>query len=79
MVDSLVKIAQLSDCIEAGMAGRLPANRGIVAVATGENAANMYSAPPVEGQERQVLESQAQKGTRNPGFSDRAGTIIPRA
>jgi hypothetical protein len=52
MADSLVKIAQLSDCIEAGMAGQLPANRGIVAVAAGGNAANMYSAPAPEGPEQ---------------------------
>jgi hypothetical protein len=61
MADSLVTIAQLSDYVEAGTAGYLPANRGIVAVAAGENAATVCSEPAVEGPEPQVLKSQAQK------------------
>ncbi len=43
------------------MARQLLADYGIEAVATGENASNIYSVPAVEGPELQVLESQAQK------------------
>ena len=61
MPDKLVTIAQYSNYIEAEMAKQLLADYGIEAVATGENASNIYSIPAVEGPELQVLESQAQK------------------
>ena len=61
MADKLVIIAQYANYIEAEMAKQLLADHGIEAVATGENASNMYSIPAVEGPEIQVLESQAQK------------------
>ena len=61
MADKLVTIAQFTDYIEAEMAKQLLADYGIEAVATGENASNIYSIPAVEGPELQVLESQAQQ------------------
>ena len=61
MADKLVTIAQYTNYIEAEMAKQLLADHGIEAVATGENASNIYSIPAVEGPEIQVLESQAQK------------------
>jgi hypothetical protein len=61
MDDKLVTIAQFASYIEAEMAKQLLADYGIEAVATGENASNMYSLPAVEGPELQVLESQARK------------------
>ncbi len=61
MDDKLVTIAQYASYIEAEMAKQLLADHGIEAVATGENASNMYSLPAVEGPELQVLESQASK------------------
>jgi hypothetical protein len=61
MGDKLVTIAQYANYIEAEMAKQLLADHGIEAVATGENASNIYSIPAVEGPELQVLESQAQK------------------
>jgi len=61
MADKLVTIAQFADYIEAEMAKQLLADYGIEAVATGENASNIYSIPAVEGPELQVLESQAQQ------------------
>ena len=61
MVDKLVTVAQYSNYIEAEMAKQLLADHGIEAVATGENASNIYSIPAVEGPELQVLESDAQK------------------
>jgi hypothetical protein len=61
MADKLVTIAQFTDYIEAEMAKQLLADYGIEAVATGENASNIYSIPAVEGPELQVLESQAKR------------------
>ncbi|MHC4890667.1 MAG: putative signal transducing protein [Planctomycetota bacterium] len=61
MAEKLVTIAQFTNYIEAEMAKQLLADYGIEAVATGENASNMYSIPAVEGPELQVLESQAQQ------------------
>ncbi len=61
MADKLVTIAQFANYIEAEMAKQLLADYGIEAVATGENAANIYSIPAVEGPELQVLESQAKR------------------
>ncbi len=61
MDDKLVTIAQYASYIEAEMAKQLLADYGIEAVATGENASNMYSLPAVEGPELQVLESKAQQ------------------
>ncbi|MCP4260185.1 MAG: DUF2007 domain-containing protein [Planctomycetes bacterium] len=61
MDDKLVTIAQFASYIEAEMAKQLLADYGIEAVATGENASNMYSLPAVEGPELQVLESKAQQ------------------
>ena len=61
MADKLVTIAQFTNYIEAEMAKQLLADYGIEAVATGENASNLYSLPAIEGAELQVLESQAQQ------------------
>ena len=61
MADKLVTIAQFTNYIEAEMAKQLLADYGIEAVATGENASNLYSLPAIEGPELQVLESQAQQ------------------
>ena len=61
MADKLVTIAQFTNYIEAEMARQLLADYGIEAVATGENASNMFSMPAVEGPELQVLESHAQR------------------
>jgi hypothetical protein len=57
MADKLVTIAQFTNYIEAEMAKQLLADYGIEAVATGENASNIYSIPAIEGPELQVLES----------------------
>jgi hypothetical protein len=61
MDDKLVTIAQFPNYIEAEMAKQLLADYGIEAVATGENASDMFSLPAVEGPELQVPESQAQQ------------------
>ena len=61
MDDKLVTIAQYASYIEAEMAKQRLADHGIEAVATGENASNMYSLPAIEGPELQVLESKAQQ------------------
>ena len=61
MAERLVTIAQFSSYIEAEMAKQLLADYGIEAVATGENASNIYLIHAVEGPELQVFESQAQK------------------
>ena len=61
MADRLITIAEFTNYIEAEMAKQLLADYGIEAVATGENASNMYSLPAIEGPELQVLESQASK------------------
>ncbi len=61
MDDKLVTIAQFPSYIEAEMAKQLLADHGIEAVATGENAANVYSLPAVASSELQVPESQAQQ------------------
>ena len=63
MADKLVTIAQFPSYIEAEMAKQLLADYGIEAVATGENASNIYSIPAVEGPELQVLESHAQQAS----------------
>ncbi len=61
MAEKLVTIAQFTNYIEAELAKQLLADYGIEAVATGENASNIYSIPAVEGPELQVLENQAQQ------------------
>ncbi len=61
MDDKLVTIAQFPSYIEAEMAKQLLADHGIEAVATGENASDMFSLPAVEGPELQVRESQARQ------------------
>ena len=61
MDDKLVTIAQFPSYIEAEMAKQLLADHGIEAVATGEEASNIFSLPAVEGPELQVPESQAQQ------------------
>jgi hypothetical protein len=43
------------------MARQLLADYGIEAVATGQNASNIYPIPAVEGPELQVLENQAEQ------------------
>jgi hypothetical protein len=62
MDDKLVTIAQFPSYIEAEMAKQLLADHGIEAVATGENASNIYSLPAVASPELQVPESKAQQG-----------------
>jgi hypothetical protein len=57
--EKLITIAQFASYIEAEMARQLLADYGIEAIATGENASNMYGLPAVELPELQVLESQA--------------------
>jgi hypothetical protein len=59
--EKLVTIALFENYIEAEMALQLLADYGIKAVATGENASNVYSIPAVEGPELQVLQSQAEQ------------------
>ena len=59
MEDKLVTIASFADYIEAEMARQLLADYGIKAIATGQNASNIYPIPAVEGPELQVLEGQA--------------------
>ena len=61
VADKRVTIVQYPSYIEAEMARQLSADYGIEAVATGENASNIYSLPAIEGPELQVLESQAEK------------------
>jgi len=61
MDDKLVSIAQFPSYIEAEMAKQLLADHGIEAVATGENASNVYSLPAVASSELQVPESKAQQ------------------
>jgi hypothetical protein len=61
MDEKLVKIAEFADYIEAEMALQLLADYGIKAVATGENASNVYPIPAIEGPELHVLESQAEQ------------------
>ena len=61
MDDKLVSIAQFTSYIEAEMAKQLLADHGIEAVATGENASNVYPIPAIEGPELHVLESQAEQ------------------
>lgn len=61
MDDKLVTIAQFPSYIEAEMAKQLLADHGIEAVATGEDASNVFSLPAIESPELQVPESQAQQ------------------
>ena len=61
MADKLVTIAQFANYIEAEMAKQLLADYGIEAVATGQNAANVYSVPAIAEIDLQVLDSQAQQ------------------
>ena len=61
MADKLVTIAQFTNYIEAEMAKQLLADYGIEAVATGQNAANVYSVPAIAEIDLQVLDSQAQQ------------------
>jgi len=64
MADKLITIAQFTNYIEAEMAKQLLADYGIEAVATGENASNIYSIPAIEGPELQVLESRAKEALK---------------
>ncbi len=65
MADKLVTIAQFANYIEAEMAKQLLADYGIEAVATGENASNIYSGLPfIEGPELQVLERRAKEALK---------------
>ncbi|MBA7681522.1 hypothetical protein ES703_89862 [subsurface metagenome] len=64
MADKLVAVAQFTNYIEAEMAKQLLADYGIKAVATGENASNIYSIPAIEGPELQVLESRAKEALK---------------
>jgi len=61
--EKLVIIAQFTNYIEVEMARQLLADYGIEAVATGQNASNLFSTwvPAIERPELQVLESQAQQ------------------
>jgi len=61
VAEKLVTIAQFTNYIEAEMAKQLLADYEIEAVATGENASNIYSVPAIEGPELQVLESRAKQ------------------
>jgi len=61
MADKLITIAQFPSYIEAELAKQLLDDFGIKSVVTGQNAANIYSIPAVEGPELQVLESQAKQ------------------
>jgi len=61
VADKLVTIAQFTNYIEAEMAKQLLADYGIEAVATGQNAANVYSVPAIAEIDLQVLDSQAQQ------------------
>ena len=61
MDDKLVSIAQFPSYIEAEMAKQLLADHGIEAVATGEDASNVFSLPAVASSELQVPESKAQQ------------------
>ena len=61
MDDKLVTIAQFPSYIEAEMAKQLLADHGIEAVATGEDASNVFSLPAVASSELQVPESIAQE------------------
>ncbi|GAI30679.1 unnamed protein product [marine sediment metagenome] len=64
MADKLVVVAQFTNYIEAEMAKQLLADYGIEAVATGQNASNIYSIPAIEGPELQVLESRAKEALK---------------
>ena len=62
MGDKLVTVAQFANYIEAEMARQMLADDGIKAVATGENAANIYAGvPAIANIELQTFESQAQR------------------
>ena len=61
MADKLVIVAQFTNYIEAEMAKQQLADYRIEAVVTGDNAANIYLIPAVEGPELQVLEKNAQQ------------------
>ena len=61
MADKLVTIATFPDYIETDLAKQLLDDFGIKSVVTGQNAANIYSIPAVEGPELQVFESQAKQ------------------
>jgi len=61
MADKLVTIAQYENYIEAEMARQLLADYGIEAVATGQNASNIYPIPAVEGPELQVRQNQVEQ------------------
>jgi len=66
MADKLVTVAQFADYIEAEMAKQLLADYGIEAVATGENASNIYSGMPALGGfcKLETLESQAEEALK---------------
>jgi len=68
MADKLVTVAQFSNYIDAEMAKQLLADYGIEAVATGENASNVYPIPAVEGPELQVPASQAERAQEILGY-----------
>jgi hypothetical protein len=61
VADKLVTIAQFTDSAQASLAKQLLADYGIEAVATGQNAANIYTIPALATTSLQVLESQAQR------------------
>ena len=63
MAERLVTIAEYASYIEAEMAKQLLADYGIEAVATGENASNIYSGMPAVGGycKLETLEGQAEK------------------
>ena len=77
MDDKLVIIAQFTNYIEAEMAKQLLADYGIKAVATGENASNMYSIPAVEGPEIQVLQSHAEQAKKILESHRTSGDVTP--
>lgn len=79
MADKLVTIAQFSNYIEAEMAKQLLGDYGIKAVATGENASNIYSIPAVEGPELQVLQSQAEQAKKILESHSNSGNQTPNA
>jgi hypothetical protein len=66
VADKLVTIAQFPNYIDAEMAKQLLADYGIEAVATGENASNIYSGIPALGGfcKLETLESQAKEALK---------------
>ena len=77
MADKLVTIAQFANYIDAEMAKQMLADYGIKAIATGENASNLYSIPAVEGPELQVLESRAEVAREILKSREKSGDAEP--